>query len=161
MNELAEQYASQKVGSIFIYTHEAHPGEYYPHLTSMEQKFRHAADLRDKLGVSRPIYLDALDGTCHRACGSMPNMTWIFNRAGIPVYKADWSDQTSIGDAVAYFVGVSQRRKQKQILEPFLVERLDYHYKDRDAFHARLEVSGPKAVREFAAAFGTPRHDDE
>jgi hypothetical protein len=84
MNAVGERFAGDDIGSIFIYTHEAHPGEYYPHLTSMEQKFKHAAALRDKLGVSRPIILDFLDGACHRAYGSMPNMTWIFNRAGVP-----------------------------------------------------------------------------
>jgi len=79
MNALAEKYHGDKIGSIFLYTHEAHPGEHYPHLQSMRQKFRHARDLRDILKVSRPIYIDALDGACHRAYGSMPNMTWIFS----------------------------------------------------------------------------------
>ncbi len=36
-------------------------GENYPHLTSMEQKFRHTRALRDVLGVTRPILVDALD----------------------------------------------------------------------------------------------------
>ncbi len=40
MNALADRVAAGDVGSIFLYTNEAHPGEYYPHLTSMEQKFR-------------------------------------------------------------------------------------------------------------------------
>ena len=62
MNAQAERYADQDVGSVFLYTHEAHPGEHYPHLTSMAQKFRHARDLRDLLGVTRPIVLDALEG---------------------------------------------------------------------------------------------------
>jgi hypothetical protein len=75
MNAIADRFASQNVGSIFLYTHEAHPGENYPHLASMERKFQHARDLREKLGVTRPILVDALDGACHRAYGSMPNMT--------------------------------------------------------------------------------------
>lgn len=92
MDRLAERFAEQGVGSVFVYTHEAHPGENYPHLTSMEQKLRHAEALRDVLGVKRPILLDALDGACHRAYGSMPNMTWIFTGAGVPVCKSDWTD---------------------------------------------------------------------
>ena len=68
------------VGSVFLYTHEAHPGENYPHLTSLAQKLEHAKALRDVLDVTRPILVDALDGACHRAYGSMPNMSWIFNR---------------------------------------------------------------------------------
>lgn len=89
MNAAAQRFAGQGVGSIFLYTNEAHPGEYYPHLISIDQKFRHATALRDVLGVNRPILLDALDGACHRAYGSMPNMTWIFDRSGRALYKVD------------------------------------------------------------------------
>src|SRR5690349_4338979 len=96
MNAIADRFAAHGVQSIFLYTHEAHTGEYYPHLTSMQQKFRHAEALRDILGVRRPIVLDGLDGACHRAYGSMPNMTWIFNQAGILVYKSDWTDANSV-----------------------------------------------------------------
>ena len=91
MNAAAQRFAGQGVGSIFLYSFEAHPGENYPHLTSLEQKFRHAAALRDQVGVNRPILVDSLDGVCHRAYGSMPNMTWIFDRSGRVLYKADWS----------------------------------------------------------------------
>ena len=44
MDQIADRYAAQDVGSLFVYTHEAHPGEHYPHLTSMEQKLRHARE---------------------------------------------------------------------------------------------------------------------
>ena len=153
MNALAKKYVDRNVGSIFLYTHEAHPGENYPHLTSMEQKLRHAEDLRDKLGVTRPILVDALDGACHRAYGSMPNMTWIFNRAGHPIYKSDWSDASSLANALDYFLEVQARKKNKERLAPFHVERLDYRDLDRAAFFEGLERSGPKAVQEFRDAF--------
>lgn len=154
MNALADRFAGAGVGSVFLYTYEAHPGEYYPHLTSMEQKLRHARDLRDVLGVTRPVLVDALDGACHRAYGSMPNMSWIFSRAGLPVYKADWTAPESIENALAFFSGVSERRAVGQRLVPFQVERLDYRSADREAFYKGLERNGPKAVREFREAFG-------
>jgi len=115
----------------------------------MNQKRAHARALRDELGVSRPIILDALDGACHRAYGSMPNMTWIFNRAGIPVYKSDWTDHHSVRNALDYFVDVLDRRRDRQRLVPFNVQRLDYRTSDRERFYAGLARSGPKAVREF------------
>jgi len=154
MNALAERYAGQDVGSIFLYTNEAHPGERYLHLTSIEQKFRHAGDLRDILGVTRPIMIDALDGACHRAYGSMPNMSWIFNRSGVPIYKSDWTDARSVANAIDYFLDVIGRRRGGERLAPFRVERLDYRNQDRDAFYKGLERNGPKAVREFQEAFG-------
>lgn len=153
MNALADRLADQGVGSMFLYTNEAHPGEHYPHLTSMEQKLRHARDLRDVLGIARRILVDALDGACHRAYGSMPNMSWIFTRTGIPVYKSDWTDAESVANALDYFLDVTQRRRARERLAPFHVERLDFRNTDREAFFAALERNGPKAVREFREAF--------
>lgn len=105
------------------------------------------------LGVARPIFLDSLDGACHRAYGSMPNMTWIFNMSGIPVYKSDWTDHHSVANALEYFFDVNQRRRAKERLAPFRVERLDYRNQDRQAFFRGLERNGLKAVEEFKAAF--------
>src|SRR3990172_6483664 len=154
MNAIAERHKERGVGSIFLYTHEAHPGEYYPHHTSMEQKLRHARDLRDKLGVTRPILVDALDGACHRAYGSMPNMSWIFTPPGIPVYKSDWTDAHSVENAIQYFLEVNERRRSGERIAPFRVERLDFRIQDRDSFDEGLARNGPKAVQEFRAAFG-------
>ena len=153
MNALADDYAGAGVGSYFLYTNEAHPAENYPHLASMEQKFEHARALRDELGVSRPILVDALAGDCHLAYGSMPNMTWIFTSQGAPVYKSDWTDTASVRNAVEYYLDVLNRRRGGERLAPFLVKRLDYHTQDRKAFYDGLARNGPKAVREFDAAF--------
>jgi len=149
MNVLAEEVAAHNVGSVFLYTHEAHPGEYYLHHRSQAEKLAHARALRDILGVTRPILVDALDGACHRAYGSMPNMTWIFNRSGTPVYKADWTDSSSVANAIHYFIDVAERRHGRTRLAPFRVERLDYRTSDPDEFRAGLERNGPKAVQEF------------
>ena len=153
MNAVADRFKDKGVGSIFLYTHEAHPGENYLHHTSMDMKFKHACDLRDVLGVTRPILVDSLDGAAHRAYGSMPNMSWIFTRAGKPVYKGDWSDSRSIETAVEYFVGMSESRRQGRRFAPFRVERLDMRTQNHEGFQRGLERNGPKAVREFSEAF--------
>jgi hypothetical protein len=154
MNAIAERYADKDIGAFFLYTNEAHPAEIYPHLTSLEQKLRHARDLRDLQGVTRPILVDALDGTCHRAYGSMPNMSWVFDRSGVPVYKSDWTDPNSLANAVEYFIDTLRRRREGERIVPFRVERVDYRTKDEAAFFEGLARNGPKAVREFKEAFG-------
>lgn len=108
------------------------------------------------LGVRRPILVDALDGACRCAYGSMPNMTWIFARSGVPVYKSDWTDARSVENALEYLVGISERRRSKERLPPFRVERLDFRAQDHAGFFAGLERNGPKAVEEFRDAFGCP-----
>lgn len=152
MDEIARSFAGQGVGSIFLYTHEAHPGENYPHHTSFEQKLAHASAFKRNEGVERPILVDALDGACHRGYGSMPNMTWIFSRAGVPVYKSDWTDASSVQNALEYLTDVRQRRRTGLRLAPFRVERVDFRNQDEDGFYAGLARSGRKAVDEFRAA---------
>lgn len=153
MNAIAERFASQGIGSIFLYTHEAHPGEHYPPLRSMEQKVKHAEALRDIYGVTRPILLDALDGACHRGYGGYPNMTWIFNRQGQVLYKAAWTDSASVERMLDYLIEVAERRKNRERLAPFLVERVEYRVQDRDAFYGGLERNGPQAVDDFITTF--------
>lgn len=153
MNALADAYADRDVGSIFLYTNEAHPGEYYPHLTSFEQKLRHAQALRDVYDVTRPILVDSLDGACHRKYGSMPNMTWIFNKNGRPLYKSNWTDVASVQNTLDYLLDVQARRRNKERLAPFSVQRIDFRTQDSARFNDGLARSGPKAVTEFAEAF--------
>ena len=97
--------------------------------------------------------IDALDGACHRAYGSMPNMTWIFNRLGTAIYKSDWTDSHSVENAIGYFLDVLDRRRDGERITPFHVERLDYRSSDIEAFSKGLERNGPKALREFREAF--------
>lgn len=149
MNALAEKMAEHDVGSVFLYTNEAHPGEHYPELHSFEQKLAHARALRDVLGVTRSILVDSFDGACHRSYGTMPNMTWIFTRSGMPIYKSDWTDANSVENALVYFLDVVRRRREQQRLVPFRVERLDYRTSDTEAFYRGLERNGPRSVREF------------
>ena len=91
MDGLAQELEPQEIVLTFVYTHEVHYGGYYPHHTSFEQKMAHAQAFREIFHVNRPILVDGLDGVCHRAYDSMPNMTWIIDRGGCPVYKAEWT----------------------------------------------------------------------
>ena len=153
MDAAAERFAAQGVTSFFLYTNEAHPGEHYPHLTSMAQKAKHAVAMREIYGLRRPIWLDSLDGAAHRAYGSMPNMTWIFNRRGMVQYKAAWTDIASVFDTLENFLAVDELRRKREFRAPFPIQRLDFRPIDREAFRRGLERNGPKAVREFEVSF--------
>lgn len=152
MDELAEQHSQSDIRSIFLYTHEAHPGENIPHLTGMQQKFDHARQFKESVQLRRPIMLDSLDGACHRAYGSMPNMTWIFDRTGRVVYKAPWTAVRSVASALEYLEKTRELRSKGIRVAPLQIERMDYRFVDQEAFYRGLERNGPKALREFQEA---------
>jgi hypothetical protein len=154
MDKLAEDFAARGVGGFFLYTHEAHPGERYPHHESMEQKQRQALGLRAEYGITRPILLDALDGACHRAYGCMPNMTYIFDKRGTVMYKAQWTSADSVRAALEQLLSGMQRRKDGEPLAQFEVQRVEYRHVDRPAFFEGLKRAGPRAVAEFTRESG-------
>jgi len=154
MNAVATQFAGQDIGSYFIYTNEAHPGELIGHLASFEQKLRHARLMQERIGGGRPILVDTLEGDCHQYFGSMPNMSWIFNRAGRPQYASDWTDALSIANALEYYLDVALRRQSKAGLTGFNVRRLDYRERNRAKFFEVLALGGQAAVEQFEAMFG-------
>jgi len=60
----------------------------------------------------------------------------------------------SLENAIEYFLDVIEHRRSGERVAPFRVVRLDHRIQDRAAFYKGLERNGPKAVREYRAAFG-------
>jgi hypothetical protein len=58
-----------------------------------------------------------------------------------------------VENAIEYFLDMVSRRRSGEKLAGFQVERLDFRPRDPEGFTAGLERNGPKAVREFTAAF--------
>ena len=146
---------------MFLYTREAHPGEHFPALTSIEQKIEHARQFQQRYGITRPVLVDSLSGDCHRAYGGLPNMSYIISRAVRVLFRADWTDPATIEGAIDFILGARQRRRDGLRLKPFYAELVGYRWTDDPAFMAGLEVAGPQAVSDFKAAMerwksGTP-----
>ncbi len=74
MEDMARRYADRAVRSVFLYVREAHPGESYRHHPTMDDKRHHAQAFKEHSNIARPILLDDVAGTAHRAYGMLPNM---------------------------------------------------------------------------------------
>lgn len=148
MDDLGDRFAHRGVTSIFIYTREAHPGEHYGHHTSMQDKRDHARAFAEHSAVRRRILIDDLAGSCHRAYGLLPNMTWIIGPGGIIYYKACWTDAGDVEDALSQTLDHFERRRGDQLVS-FYSERLAWRQRDQDAFRAGLDRAGPQAVTDF------------
>ena len=145
---MARRYADRAVGSVFLYTREAHPGENYRHHNTMDDKRHHARAFRDHNGIQRRILLDDVEGTAHRAYGMLPNMTWIVGRGGVVYYKAAWTDAADLEGALAETLDALERRRTEP-LAPFYAERLAWRDRNPELFRRQLEIAGPQAVSDF------------
>lgn len=148
MDDLADRFASRAVRSVFIYTREAHPGENYRHHCSMDDKRRNARAFLEHSNVRRQIVLDDLEGSAHRAYGSLPNMTWIMGRGGMIHYKSAWTSAADVADALEAVLDFQANRAKKQWVA-FYSERSAWSTRDMAQFKAGLERAGPQAVADY------------
>jgi len=84
-----------------LYIREAHPGAALGQPGDSAKKHANASILRDDDHEARPILVDDIDGTAHKAFGGFPNSVFIINRGGCVVYRADWNNPSATGRALA------------------------------------------------------------
>lgn len=150
---MARQYADHGVQFVFVYTREAHPGERYGHLTSLEQKLRHARDMVQRDGIARPMLVDDLEGTVHHAYGRLPNMAYIVGGGGKVVYRASWTEPDNLRLALDGLLRGRIERRAGRVHRPYYVEWEPTVVADRQTFvEVLLETAGPRAVTEYLAA---------
>lgn len=111
----------------------------------MEDKLAAARRLRDEIGISRPILIDDLEGSVHRAYGTMPNMTWVLGRRGRILYKAQWTSAQRVRE----FLDRYRAQPADATHVPFHAEQLELRHRDEAEFFAGLARNGPRAVDEY------------
>jgi hypothetical protein len=137
----------------FVYTREAHPGERVGHHRSLDEKMQCAATMIERHHITRPMLVDDLEGTVHRAYGLLPNMTYILSSAGTVLYRANWTDARSIARALEQLDYERDQQAQGSRLAPFYAEVWPQRVNEHAPFmEGLLEAGGRRAVEEFIAA---------
>ena len=137
---------------MFIYTREAHPGENVLHHDGFERKLACAGLLAEEAGIGRDILVDDLDGTVHRAYGLMPNMTWVIDRGGRVVYKANWTGAANVEAFLDRFLAGRAEHPAGTLPVMYETQQAEFRYPDRKRFMQHLLRNGPRAVAEFEKA---------
>ena len=90
MSTLQDEFP--QISSVILYVREAHPGQDIPMHKNLDDKLNCAQLLRDDDGEKRTIIVDDIDGSAHKAYGSMPNAVFIINKNGCVVFRAGWNN---------------------------------------------------------------------
>jgi hypothetical protein len=97
MNRMAAKHPD--VVFVLLYVREAHPGRGIVAHGSVEDKIAAARLLRSLEPERRVIAIDDLEGSAHRAYGSLPNIVYISDQNGTVLFRGDWNDPKAV-DAV-------------------------------------------------------------
>lgn len=119
----------------------------------MRTKLANARRLRDEVGIRRPILVDDLDGTAHRAYGLLPNMTWVVGRGGRIVYKSDWTSAENVSAFLDRYETGRRRKPPRGAVAPYRTEQVEFRDVDREGFYDHLRHRcGPRSYEEFKRA---------
>ncbi len=149
---MAEEFAPPDFRFLFVYAREAHPSDRFPAHTRFEGKLGHARMMRERLQMKRTMLVDDLEGTVHHTYGRLPNMTYILKPGGTIVYRASWTDPTTIRLALERILFERDERRAQRRITPYYLEWQPQRSNDRIAFVEGLLEIGERAVEEYIAA---------
>ena len=158
LNHLWEYFHWRPVQFLFVYAREPHPGEVYPHHTSMEQKVSAARELQRLEEVRFPVLVDELDGRVHRAYGARPNPLFVVSRNGRLVYRSGHAEPIPLRDYLEQLLLWDQVEAAGLPTHIVYTEQLRFMIPDGPLHKKIVRRAGPKAVREMQASFGAQSH---
>jgi hypothetical protein len=154
MEEIADNYAEDGVGALFIYTNEAHPSDNMPVHRSWRDKLKMARRLREVTNPLRPILVDALDGACHRGFGAMPNMSWMLSARAEPLFKAEWTSPAHLERALRYQLELQRGLEEYDAVLLHSCEMVAGVRVDIREHDCIMEENGEQALMDFRKSFG-------
>lgn len=94
LRELHERFAS-RIRFVLVQVREAHPGSRIPQPRTLDQKVRHAADLKAHHRIPFDVAVDDLEGALHRRLGARPNSLYVVDPNHTILFRAQWANETA------------------------------------------------------------------
>jgi peroxiredoxin len=160
MEQLAATHP--EVAFVVVYTREAHPGERVPGHATVADKARLARRLVEDDKIGRLVLVDDLDGTVHRAYGSVWDAVFVLDSAGNVVLRRVWNDPGHLDVTLQALRAGERVRAESTDMSPPATRAgfghgllrggrqavLDFYQSAPTAVRAQLETSTSLAVRE-------------
>jgi len=150
LDGLYDAFKLQGVVLATIYTQEAHPGEHYDQVSTMEGKIERAKQYRYLVNMRRPLFIDTLDQDLHSLCDNEPNGCAIITAEGILVLRSLWTTAAMLEQYVSHLVWAMGKRNDGHDIRYFRVERLEFGEFDADLYLSGLQRNGPRSVFDVA-----------
>jgi peroxiredoxin len=154
LHRLQAKYQGADITFFVIYAREAHAGENFAPHTSLEQKLRHARELRRLEQVNLPIYVDSLEGDAHHVYGLRPSPVYVVNKEGRIVHKSSWLNAQLLDLTLEQLVHWEESKAEGLRPRNIYSETWSGIWINR-AIHERvLNRAGGRARAEVAQVFG-------
>ncbi len=133
-----------RIEFVMLHVREAHPGERYDQPETVEEKMRHARELKRRDQLPWPVAVDDTEGTVHRMLDEKPNAAYLMDPNGVVVFRSLWAGDVSRLREALESVSRGERpaRRESQ-------HRLVPMARGVGTMREMLERSGPRATRDM------------
>ncbi len=90
VQELYDEFG-ERVKFMMMYVREAHPGEHFSQVATIEEKLVHARALKEFYDIQWTVAADSVDGNLHRALDPKPNSAFLMDRDGTILFRSLWA----------------------------------------------------------------------
>jgi len=90
VRDLYDQFGD-RVKFVMLYVREAHPGENFSQVESMEDKLESARALQKFYDIDWTVAADSVDGDLHLALDPKPNAAYLANSGGDILFRSIWA----------------------------------------------------------------------
>ncbi|HXQ54004.1 MAG TPA: redoxin domain-containing protein [Stellaceae bacterium] len=161
MNAVWRDFAAQGIDFYLVYVRESHPGETFPHHASMEQKLRHARELRRLEKPAFPMLVDSLDGHIHRSYGQWPVSLFVVHKDGRLVFRSTIAQPFQLRNFLTELIACDRHAREHptDVRYDCYTESIVGHAVNEAEHHRVYTLAGPKSFEDYWRVF--PSHRDK
>lgn len=159
INEAWQAFAPFDIDFYLVYVRESHPGENYPHHSSMEQKLRHARELQRLEKPAFPILVDSLDGHIHRSYGVWPVSLFVVHKDGRLVFRSTICQPVQLRNFLGEMVACDRNARENPdgVRYDVYTESIVGHAVNEAEHYRVYNLAGPKSFEDYWSVFPSHR----
>jgi len=132
-----------------IYTKEPHPGENIAQPSTVEERVKNAARLKQEEKVNFPILIDTPDNAVRNAYRGLSNGIFVINKEGIVVFRSSWTHGPELAQVLYDLHAWDKAQARNELVRVCYSEKLVGLIRNKKVSAAIHRRAGPQAVQDL------------
>ncbi len=150
IRSLYARYKKKGFEFFLIYTKEPHPGEKIPQPTTIEERAKNAARLKQEENVNFPILIDTPDNAVRNAYRGWANGTLVVNKDSVLVFRSSWTHGPELAQVLDDLYACEKAQARNELVRVCYSERIVGLVRNKKISASVHRRAGPKATQDFA-----------
>jgi glutathione peroxidase-family protein len=150
IRSLYARYKKKGFEFFLVYTKEPHPGENIPQPTTIEERVKNAARLKQEERVNFPILIDTPDNAVRNAYRGWSNGCFVVNRDGLLVFRSSWTHGPELAQVLDDLHAWEKAQALNELVRVCYSERLVGLLRNKKISASVHRRGGPQATQDFA-----------